>query len=167
MSRGFVKEGDQEEIPLLTPRANLPFGISNYVTANGLNELNEEREALIAERKSLMKQSKELNRIQINHITTKLSMLEERINSARIINLSNQTQDEVQFGAIVTIFKLKENCTSQYQIVGVDEANITKQKVSFLSPIAKILLRKKVGDIVSLQTPAGERQMEIKAIAYK
>ena len=47
MSRGFVKEGDQEEIPVLTPRAYLPDGVTNYVTQVGKAELLDEKQALI------------------------------------------------------------------------------------------------------------------------
>ena len=51
MSRGFVKEGDQEDVPLVTPRAYLPAGVENFVTPEGLQALKDEREELLAERK--------------------------------------------------------------------------------------------------------------------
>ena len=51
MSRGFVKEGDQEEVPMLTPRAYLPAGVENFVTSTGMQALKDEREALLQERK--------------------------------------------------------------------------------------------------------------------
>ena len=51
MSRGFVKEGDQEEVPMVTPRAYLPAGVENFVTPEGLQELREEREAGLEERR--------------------------------------------------------------------------------------------------------------------
>jgi transcription elongation factor GreB len=47
MSRGFVKEDDQEELPILPLRAHLPFGVVNYVTVNGLNELKQEQYLLV------------------------------------------------------------------------------------------------------------------------
>ena len=167
MSRGFVKEDDQEEIPLVTPRANLPLGVTNYVTTNGLIGLKEEQNQLIEEQKLLIEQSNDNNRVQINYITSKLSLLEDRINSARIVDLATQPQNEIHFGATITLFKQKENCECQYQIVGVDEANISQNKVSFLSPIARILLNKKVGDSITLQTPKSERIMKVEVIQYK
>ncbi|HNP17554.1 MAG TPA: GreA/GreB family elongation factor [Fulvivirga sp.] len=167
MSRGFVKEGDQEETPLVTPRAHLPAGVTNFVTPNGLEELNEEQSVLIEERKALSEQSKENNRVQINYITAKLSLLEQRINTARVVDLANQPQDEVHFGATITLFKKEEDCECTYQIVGVDEVNIAQDKISFLSPLAKALLTKKVGDEIVLQTPKGKRIMKILTIAYQ
>lgn len=70
------------------------------------------------------------------------------------------------FGASVTLFEEKDNSTCEYQIVGVDEANVSLNKVSFLSPIAKILLNKKVKDSITLKTPNGDRVMKILKIEY-
>jgi transcription elongation factor GreB len=166
MSRGFVKEEDQEDIPIVIPRVQIPFGVTNYVTPNGFEELKSEQKLLENDRKILNKQSSENNRIQINYLTAKLQLLEERINSAKIVDLSLQTKNEVHFGSIVTLYKEEENCNCYYQIVGIDEANITLNKISFISPIAKVLLNKKVGDKVTLKTPKGSRIMKIKAIEY-
>ncbi len=167
MSRGFVKESDQEETPLLPPRATLPVGVLNYVTPNGFKELEQELDLLVEERKALLKQLDENNRVQINYLTAKLNLLEERINSARTVDLSTQPQNEIHFGATITVFKVEENCECQYQIVGVDEADVAKSKISFLSPIAKALLNKKAGDEITLQTPIGKRILKVEAIVYR
>lgn len=166
MSRGFVKEGDQEETPLVNPRVYLPEGVANYVTANGYEELIQEQHLLLEERKTLTEQSAENNRIQINYLTAKLLLLDERINSAKIVDLTQQNPNEVHFGANVTLYKEEEHCNCHYQIVGVDEANIALNKISFLSPIAKVLLNKKIGDKITLKTPKGDRMMRIEAIEY-
>lgn len=167
MSRGFVKEDDQEEVPLVTPRAHLPIGVENYVTPNGLKELKHEQNSLVEERKKLKEQSAENNRVQINYITAKLRLLEKRINSARIVDIANQPKYEIHFGATITLYKEEEGCECQYQIVGVDEANISSNKISFLSPVAKVLQNKKVGNEITLKTPKGNRKMRIKAIEYQ
>ena len=166
MSRGFVKEDDQEEIPLVTPRAYLPAGHANYVTPTGFKALKAEQRVLVDERKALRAQSIENNRVQINYLTSKLALLEERINSAKIVDLSNQEQDKIRFGARITIYKKEEDCISRYQIVGVDEANVSQNKISFLSPLAKALLNKKAGDEIILHTPDGKRFIRIEAIEY-
>ncbi len=167
MSRGFVKEGDQEEVPLVNPRAHLPAGVVNYVTPNGMRELKDEQNILIEERNQLMLKSKEQNRVQINYISAKLQLLEERINTAKVVDLENQPKDRVQFGAVVTLYKEDGGCTLEYQIVGVDEANAGRKKVSFLSPLAKVLRNKKEGDKIELKTPKGVKNMWIKSIDYR
>ncbi len=99
------------------------------------------------------------NRVQINHITAKLNLLIERINSAKVVEVNTSVQDEIHFGAKITLYKKDEDSTAEYQIVGVDEADIFENKISFLSPMAKDLLNKKIGDEIILKTPKGDRVM--------
>ncbi len=166
MSRGFVKEGDQEEIPIPTPRAHLPDGVTNYVTQVGMDELLAEKEILIKDKEHLENKNENEKRIASNHINAKLQLLNDRILTAKIIDLDKQSQDEVWFGASVMLSEEKVAKLHQYQIVGVDEADVSKGKISFISPIAKILLGKKVGDAVALKHPNGERIFEIIEIVY-
>ncbi len=167
MSGGFVKEGDQEEVPLVNPRAHLPAGVANYVTPNGMQELKDEQNTLMEERNQLKLKSKEQNRVQINYITAKLQLLEDRIKTAKVVDLEVQPKDKVQFGATVILYKEEDDCNLEYQIVGVDEANVGKNKVSFLSPLAKVLRNKKEGDKIELKTPKGVKNMWIKSIEYR
>lgn len=166
MSRGFVNEDDQEEIPMIPPRADLPEGIINYVTQVGMNELILEREQLIKERDQLDSSNERERRINSNFINSKLNLLNDRIGIAKIIDLETQPQAEVRFGATVKL-KIGSNKTTQsYQIVGVDEAEISKGKISFLSPIARILIDKKVGETAVLKLTKEERIFEVLDIQY-
>ncbi len=165
MSRGFVKEGDQEEVPMLTPRAFLPAGVENFVTSAGLEALMAEREEILRERKQYEGVDNNDARVNNNYLTGKLRLLEERIHSARVLDYDPQRQNDVAFGATVKFKNLKNNQIAQYQIVGVDEANITKGKISFLSPLSKVLMNKKAGETVSFNTPQGEMRMEIISIS--
>ena len=161
MSRGFVKEGDQEEVPMLTPRAFLPPGVENFVTSAGMEELKAEREEILRERKQYEGVDNNDARVNNNYLTGKLRLLEERIHSARVLDYDPQRQNDVAFGATIKFKNLKNNQIAQYQIVGVDEANIMKGKISFLSPLSKVLMNKRVGETVSFKTPSGEILMEI------
>ncbi|WP_339903434.1 GreA/GreB family elongation factor [uncultured Cyclobacterium sp.] len=166
MSRGFVKEDDQEEIPLVPPRADLPAGVANYVTQAGMEELLAEKNKLITEREQLDISDDKDRRIAFNHINAKLKLLNGRINNAIIVDLSKQPPNVVRFGAkvILKIDRAKENII--YQIVGVDEADVSKGKISFVSPIAKLLMDKKIGDHAILELPKTERVFEIMDIQY-
>lgn len=146
MSRGFVKEDDQEEIPIVPPRADLPEGVINYVTQVGMEELLAEKQQLLNNIENLKIADENERRITVNHINAKLQLLNNRISSAKIIDLSAQPQDEIRFGATVSLKIGAAKEVQKHQIVGVDEADISKGKISFLSPIAKLLLNKKVGD---------------------
>ncbi|WP_299390218.1 GreA/GreB family elongation factor [uncultured Gelidibacter sp.] len=166
MSRGFVKEEDQEEVPMVPPRADLPEGAINYMTQAGMDELLEEKERLNAERDALDMTDEKEKRIATNYINAKLQLLNNRIITAKIVDLSTQPQDEVRFGAIITLKIGNDKKLQKYQIVGVDEADISKGKISFLSPIAKLLTDKNVGDIAVLKLAKEDRTFEIMNIEY-
>ena len=167
MSRGFVKEDDQEEVPMVPPRAHLPAGVPNYVTRAGMDELLAEQQALLNEIKTLDIASDNERRIAVNYITAKLKLLHDRISEARIIDPDEQPADEIRFGATVTLKIAGTNDIETFQIVGVDEADISRGKISFLSPLARILTNKKTGDNVVLKRPKGDRVFEIMKISYR
>lgn len=166
MSRGFTKEDDQEEIPIVPPRADLPKGATNYVTPVGMEALLEEKNALQTEINLLGHSKENEHRITQNHIHAKLLLLNNRISDAKIVDLNDQPHDQIMFGAKVTLRIGNEPKLQTYQIVGVDEADFKKGKISFVSPVAKILLNKKVGDKAILKLPTGERVFEVVEIGY-
>jgi len=166
MSRGFVKEDDQEEIPLVPPRAELPDGIINYVTQTGMEELLAEKQLLFNENDNLDNDNENDRRIAVNHINVKLQLLGSRISTAKIIDLQEQPQNEVRFGAYVSLRIGNAQRTQKYQIVGVDEADISKNKISFISPIAKLIRDKRVGDKAILKLAKEDRLFEIVGIDY-
>jgi transcription elongation factor GreB len=166
MSRGFVKEDDQEEIPMVPPRADLPEGVANYVTQTGMNELLAEKEMLVDERDKLDSSNENEKRITLNHINAKLQLLNNRIATARIVNLNEQSPDEIRFGAVIKL-KTETNKKNQtLQIVGVDEADISKGKIAFTSPLARVLINKKIGDKAILKRGQENLVFEILNIAY-
>lgn len=166
MSRGFVNEDDHEEIPLVPPRADLPQGLTNYVTQVGMDELLQEKVDLLSEIESIDASNEKEKRIATNHLNAKLQLLNSRISSAKIIDLSQQPKDEIRFGAKVSLIEEVQKKPQRYQIVGVDEANISKGKISFISPLARILINKKVGEKAILKLADRDRIFEIKEIEY-
>ena len=103
MSRGFVKEDDQEEIPLVPQRAYLPEGVTNFVTPFGMNQLLAEKQMLVNEKNNLNNASENEKRIALNYINAKLQLLNNRIVEAKIVNLKDQPQNEIRFGAMITL----------------------------------------------------------------
>lgn len=169
MSRGFVKEDDQEEAPFIPPRAALPAGVTNYVTPAGYEELIAEREELEEERRNLDISSDKERRHALAVINGKLNLLNDRIASARILRPEDQPEDEVRFGATVSFKNLsgKQNgAKTTFQIVGVDEADIKKQKIAFLAPLAKALTGKKIGETTKVSMAGELRELEIVEITY-
>lgn len=156
MSRGFIKEGDQEEIPMVPPRAYLPKGMPNYVTHEGLEALKKEREDLENERVASSG-----NYIMSNFIDAKMKLLINRINTAVEVDMTKANKETVSFGAYV-----KYNGRT-VRIVGVDEADFSKGLLSFISPVAKALVGKKVGEKFEIKVPKGTETIEIQGIWYE
>lgn len=156
MSRGFVKEGDQEEVPMVLPRAFLPSGTPNYVTPEGLKILQDEMESLKEEWSAAGS-----NYVTKNYLDAKMRLLSERINSAVMIDNTKANPDVVSFGMYV-----KYN-DKVIRIVGVDEADASKGLISFISPIAKALIGKKKGDKFEIKVPRGTEIVEIFEISQQ
>ena len=134
-------------------RAYLPDGVPNYVTREGLAALNEELRDLEAE---LAKAGD--NYIMSNFIQAKMKLLISRISSAVVVDLSKVDKSTVSFGAWV-----RYNGRT-VRIVGVDEADVDKGLISFTSPLAKLLMGKKVGEIIELK--GGER-ITVEEVSYE
>ena len=88
------------------------------------------------------------------------------ISGAQVIDPTTLNYPHVVFGATVTVEDTRESTEVTYQIVGVDEADITKNKISINSPIARALIGKKKGDEVQVQSPKGAIQYEICEVKY-
>ena len=166
MSRGFVKEDDQEEVPIVPQRAYLPEGVTNFVTPFGMNQLLAEKQMLVNEKNNLNNANENEKRIALNYINVKLQLLNNRIVEAKIVNLNEQPQNEIRFGAMITLKIEASKNIQTFQIVGVDEVDISKGKVSFISPIAKVLINKIIGDKVILKQAKKDIVFEIIDISY-
>lgn len=169
MSRGFVKEDDQEEAPFIPPRAALPPGVTNYVTPSGFEQLLGERKQRENQLSTLNIEDEKEKRHTRAVLTGKLNLLNERINTARVIDLAEQPLDEVRFGATVT-FKITSGeqvgTVNRFQLVGVDEADIKLHKIAFVAPIAAALTGKKIGETARFKRGTAVQEFKILEIEY-
>jgi transcription elongation factor GreA len=93
--------------------------------------------------------------------------LEDKIARAEVIDISKLANDTIKFGATVTLIDEDTEKEVIYQIVSEYEANLEKNLISIVSPLARALIGKAVGDSVEFNTPRGEKGYEIVKIAYK
>ncbi|MEX2336555.1 MAG: GreA/GreB family elongation factor [Fulvivirga sp.] len=169
MSRGFVKEDDQEEAPFIPPRAPLPPHTPNYVTQRGLAHLKDEMKSLAAERKNLNEANETERRRSLAVINGKIELLEERILSAQLIKGEEQPKDEVRFGARVKTLvsaRKQKGLERSFTIVGVDESNVKEERIAFTAPIVRVLMGKKVGDKVDFKLGDEVQRIEVVSIQY-
>jgi transcription elongation factor GreB len=166
MSRGFVREGDQEEPVVIPQRAVLPDHVINYVTPSGMNQLREELDALEKDFAGIALEDEKERRREQTLVLGKIKLLKERINSARPILLEEQPQDEIRFGATVKIKNLNLTTYQVLTITGVDEANVAQGKIAFTTPIARAIIGAKAGDTVDFKLGGENRVLHIEYIKY-
>jgi transcription elongation factor GreB len=103
---------------------------------------------------------------RLREIDRRVRFLRKRLEIAEVVDPAQQTQrDRVFFGATVTFVNSRDE-TRTVTILGPDEAEIARGEVSLYSPVARALLRARVGDAVRMQTPAGPEEIEVLAITY-
>jgi transcription elongation factor GreB len=167
MSRGFVKESDQEELPLIPERAPLPTGATNYVTPNGLAALENERADLQAKKADLSTENEDEHRRAVTVLDGKLALLQKRIVTARVIKPADQPKEEVRFGAIIKLrMGSPAGKVQEFQIVGVDEANVKAKKIAFTAPIARVITGLWVGETADFRLGGENRKLEVLEIRY-
>jgi transcription elongation factor GreA len=98
------------------------------------------------------------------HLDAKKRELEHKLAHAQIIDVSKLSNEKVVFGATVTLADTESGETKRYTLVGQEEADLKKGKISVQSPVGKALIGHKVGDMVSVKTPARTVEYEIQEI---
>ena len=145
----------------------MPEGVTNLVTPTGMDQLIAEKQMLILEKDNLGSTSENEKRISLNYINAKLQLLNNRISEAKIVDLKEQPQDEIIIGALGTLKTGEPGNIRIFRIVGVDEADIAKSKISLISPLAKALINKKGGDKITLKREREDIIFEILVIDYQ
>ena len=99
-------------------------------------------------------------------IEGRIGELQGKLAGAEVVVPSEIKSDRIVFGATVDIVDTETNEKSTYQIVGVDEADVKKNMISIISPIARAMIGKKVGDLATVQSPRGDKEYEIQAFKF-
>ena len=181
MNKAFVKESedaDEDE----APDAQLPSGTKNYMTRRGHAVLRAEFEHLVkVERPAIVQvvswaagngdRSENGDYIygkkRLREIDRRIRFLTKRLESAVIVDPAEQRNvDQVFFAATVTVCDAEGN-EATYQIVGIDEANASQGMISWISPLARALLKAREGDTVRFDSPGGLRELDILEIRYE
>jgi transcription elongation factor GreB len=170
MSKAFTREEtDGPEIPDLPPLTSvLSPGAKNYITATGAQKLRDElQRAVEITRPSLASLSDDPEaKRQLAKLDQRIAQLEESLQSAEIVAPPDGPTEIVHFGVTVTV-RESDGSEATYRIVGVDEIDIDRGWVSWLSPIAKALLNSRRGQRVPFKFPSGEEILEIVDIRYE
>lgn len=182
MNKAFTKEtdgqDDDDDLPSLPP---VPKGSKNYMTPSGYHALRSELLELIDnERPKIVEvvhwaasngdRSENgdylYGKKRLREIDRRIRFLTKRLEIAEVVDPSvHFGSDQVFFGACVT-YADDEGVERTITIMGIDEADSSQQQVSWIAPVARALLKAKVGDEVPLPTPAGVRMLEVLDVTY-
>jgi transcription elongation factor GreB len=169
MSKAFTREENEgPDLPDLPPLSStLPSGAKNYITRGGADRLREELERLIQEERPALAGAADDPEAQrrLSILDQKVFQLEQSLQSAEVVEPGSGPIDSVRFGASVTV-RENEGEETTYRIVGVDEIDLDRGWVSWLSPIARALMKAKLGQHVRFKFPSGEKSLEIVRIAH-
>jgi transcription elongation factor GreB len=181
MSKAFTRETEapDEEAPEGQPA--LPQGTKNYITPAGHARLKSELKALVeADRPEVVRtvawaasngdRSENGDYIygkrRLREIDRRIRFLMKRLEIAEVVDPRDQDPERVYFGATVT-YGDGSGTERTVSIVGTDEVDPSRGRISWVSPVARALLRAGEGDVVSLRTPAGEQELEVLQIRYE
>lgn len=162
MSRAFVKEHDADVAGIALPERPRT-GHTNYVTAAGLAALKAQFVTLLDSRSELSRREDMESKQQSLTVERDLRYFQDRLESAILVNPDTQPADRVHFGATVHVVD-EGDARHVFQIVGEDEADAMRGKISWFSPLSKALLDARVGDVVTWRRPAGDMELEVVAI---
>ncbi len=96
----------------------------------------------------------------------RIRQLEGALGDAQVVDIRRQPTDRVAFGANVTVLDLETDKEASYRIVGEFESDLDLGRISIISPLARALMGKVVGDDVAFTTPKGQRELAVTAISY-
>jgi transcription elongation factor GreB len=185
VNKAFVKETDGlDDAPddeVEAESSPHPKGTKNYISPAGHARLKAELTQLLdVERPEVVRtvawaasngdRSENADYIygkrRLREIDRRIRFLIKRLDIAEVVDSSRQENtDQVFFGASVTVTD-RDGVEHCYRIVGTDEVDPAKGDVSWISPVAKALLKARLGDTVMIQTPGGMRELEIVDIKY-
>lgn len=181
MNKAFTKESDYDPTldVVARPRNPLPAGVKNYITPSGASVLRAELRQVGEARTELLQQIRQLAargleeddarrdaKRRLRQVEGHSAWLEERVASLEVVEVATGDDDRVRFGAEVTVSD-EEGIERTWRIVGVDEADPSSGEISWISPIARALLAKEVGDEVEVRLPRGRTRLEILQVDYR
>ena len=181
MSKAFIKETDGDATEPPDDEPSIPKGVKNYITPAGHRRLQDELRRLVGEERPKTVEIVSwaagngdrsengdylYGKKKLREIDRRVRFLTKRLESAEIVDPARQTRhDQVFFGATVT-YAGSDGAEKTVTIVGIDEVDPERGRVSWISPVARALLKAHEGDIVELRTPSGIEPIEIVEIRY-
>ena len=180
MSKAFTRESDQDDDDDAPASPSLPGG-KNYITRTGYDRLRAELFQLMDDERPRIVEVVHwaasngdrsengdylYGKKRLREIDRRIRFLTKRLEIAEVVDPSqHHGGDQVYFGATVT-YADEQGRETTLTILGVDEADSIHGQISWVSPVARALLKARVGDVVRLSLPSGVQELAVLAVAY-
>jgi len=182
MNKAFVRESDgDDDEGNLSPSLKLPAGAKNYISPAGHARLKAELEELVKrERPKVVEvvawaasngdRSENgdylYGKRRLREIDRRIRFLTKRLDFSEVVDpLRQGDNDQIFFGATVTVAD-ESGEENTYTIVGVDEMDVSRGRISWISPLARALIKSREGDSIRFQSPLGVRELDIVEVIY-
>jgi transcription elongation GreA/GreB family factor len=162
MSRAFVKEADGDAVAEDLPERPISPH-PNYVTPAGLHFLREQVRVLQSLRNDLVGSDDIANKQRLKSVERDLRYFDDRASTAVLVEPDAQEAQHVHFGSTVEVVD-NDGQRLHFSIVGEDEADVSLNKISWVSPLAHALLDAQVDDVVTWQRPVGDKELTVVSI---
>ena len=183
MNKAFVRENDEDDEDSAPGVPSVPPGTHNYMTRRGYEVLRAELDQLVRGERPVLVETIRwaasngdrsengdyiYGKKRLREIDRRIRFLLKRLESATVVTPADQENvEQVYFGATVTVCDVDGEIESTYQIVGVDEANASEGRISWIAPLSRALLKAREGDVIRFVSPAGLREIEVLEIRYE
>ena len=182
MSKAFVRESEDDDEELLAaPADQAPVPARNYISPAGYARLRAELKQLVElERPEVVRTvswaAKNGDRSEngdylygkkrLREIDRRVRFLVKRLEAAEVVDSAGRDTDQIFFGSTIRMKVGNDGCERTVTIVGLDEVDPAKGRVSWLSPVARALIKAREGDRVILRTPGGPESLDILEVRY-
>lgn len=169
VSKAFTRETDDAPDDSARPRrvSAAPSGVRNYTTPDGLRRWREEKADLLEIQRPAAQALADAPERQacVRRLDERLAWLESCLATA-VETPPPSEQDTVRFGAFVRV-RSSVGEDTEFRIVGVDEADPNRDWVSWLSPLARALMNRRMGDEITLKLPGGLERLQLLRVRYE
>lgn len=181
MSKAFTREAEQDDDDELPAHLQIPQSAKNYITPAGWNRMREELHALVSKERPVQvavvawaasngDRSENgdylYGKKKLREMDRRIRFLTKRLELAEVVDPEGRRDEQVFFGATVTFLR-EDGREETVAIVGIDEVDLPKGHISWISPVARTLSKARTGDVVLLRTPAGGEELEVVAVCYQ
>jgi transcription elongation factor GreB len=183
MSKAFTREEDAgDDLEELEDAGPLPIGAKNYMTPHGWRRMRDELAYLVKVERPAVTNivswaaangdrsengDYQYGKKRLREIDRRIRYLTKRLEHAEVVDPATREESEQVFFAATVTYANAQGAQTTVRIVGLDETDPARGYISWISPVARALMKSREGDVVTVRTPSGAEELEVVEVAYR